>query len=116
MGWDKPASQFSQYLQEQEAGHRTGLVAEWEGCVAGYLTILWESQPDEGPGRPAGRGLGAALVAGRILEGFLYQVSPRDPLVLLSAALALVGVAFLASYVPARRASRVDPVQTLNAE
>jgi len=56
------------------------------------------------------------LVAGRILEGFLYQVSPRDPLVLLSAALALVGVAFLASYVPARRASRVDPVQTLNAE
>lgn len=91
MGWDKPASQFSQYLQEQEAGHRTGLVAEWEGCVAGYLTILWESQPDEGPGRPAGRGLGAALVAGRILEGFLYQVSPRDPLVLLSAALAWWG-------------------------
>jgi putative ABC transport system permease protein len=61
-------------------------------------------------------GLGAALAAGRILESFLYQVSPGDPLVLAVATLALVGVAFLASYVPARQASRVDPVRTLNAE
>ena len=45
MGWDKPATQFLQYLREQEAGHRTVLVAEWGGGVAGYLTILWES-PD----------------------------------------------------------------------
>jgi len=44
MGWDKPASQFSRYLREQEAGQRTVLVAEWEGRVAGYLTILWKSK------------------------------------------------------------------------
>ena len=43
MGWDKPAAQFNQYFREQERGRRTVLVAEWEGAVAGYLTILWES-------------------------------------------------------------------------
>jgi GNAT superfamily N-acetyltransferase len=43
MGWNKPAAQFSRYLREQKAGRRTVIVAEWEGTVAGYLTILWES-------------------------------------------------------------------------
>lgn len=43
MGWNKPASQFDRYLREQETGRRTVLVAEWEGSVAGYVTILWDS-------------------------------------------------------------------------
>ena len=43
MGWSKPAAQFLRYFQEQESGHRTVLVAQWEGTVAGYVTILWES-------------------------------------------------------------------------
>ena len=43
MGWNKPAAQFNRYFREQETGHRTVLVAEWEGTVAGYVTILWES-------------------------------------------------------------------------
>ncbi len=43
MGWKKPAAQFNQYFREQEAGRRTVLVAEWEGALAGYVTILWES-------------------------------------------------------------------------
>lgn len=43
MGWNKPATQFSRYLREQKAGRRTVLVAECEGTVAGYVTILWES-------------------------------------------------------------------------
>ena len=43
MGWNKPASRFERYFREQEAGRRTVLVAEWEGSVAGYVTILWES-------------------------------------------------------------------------
>jgi len=43
MGWSKPAAQFIRYFREQEAGCRTVLVAEWEGTVAGYVTILWES-------------------------------------------------------------------------
>ena len=45
MGWRKPAAQFERYHREQEVGRRSVLVAEWEGEVAGYLTILWES-PD----------------------------------------------------------------------
>jgi GNAT superfamily N-acetyltransferase len=44
MGWTKPASQYVRYLDEQASGSRTTLVAEWEGRVAGYVTIVWESQ------------------------------------------------------------------------
>ena len=43
MGWNKPAAQFLRYFREQETGHRTVLVAELEGRVAGYVTVLWES-------------------------------------------------------------------------
>jgi len=58
----------------------------------------------------------AGLVAGRVLSSLLYGVSPRDPLVLIVAALVPVVVAAVASYLPARRASRVDPVVALRAE
>jgi len=42
-------------------------------------------------------------------------VSPGDPLAFVSAAALLLGVALLASYVPARRAGRIDPVEALKA-
>jgi predicted permease len=58
----------------------------------------------------------AGLVAGKVLSSLLYGVSPRDPLVLFSAVLVPVVVAAVASYLPARRASRVDPVVALRAE
>jgi predicted permease len=58
----------------------------------------------------------AGLVAGRVLSSLLYGVSPRDPLVLSAAVLVPVVVAAVASYLPARRASRVDPVVALRAE
>jgi predicted permease len=61
-------------------------------------------------------GAAAALLAGRVLSSLMYGVSPHDPLVLLIAALVPVIVAALASYVPARRASRVDPVVALRYE
>jgi len=51
-----------------------------------------------------------------VLSSLLYGVSPRDPLVLVVAALVPVVVAAAASYLPARRASRVDPVVALRAE
>jgi predicted permease len=65
-----------------------------------------------------GAALGAlvGLVAGRVLSSLLYGVSPRDPLVLLAAVLVPVMVAAVASYLPARRASRVDPVVALRYE
>ncbi|HEY0776767.1 MAG TPA: FtsX-like permease family protein, partial [Gemmatirosa sp.] len=60
-------------------------------------------------------GLAGALVATRLLRSLLFEVAPGDPVVL-SAGVALVGgVIALASYVPARRATRVDPTETLRA-
>lgn len=55
------------------------------------------------------------LVAGS-LRAFLFGVTPTDPVTLVAASLLLVGVAALASWIPARRASRVDPAETLRAE
>jgi len=97
--------------RKQELGIRLALGAGGDALVR---MILRETARPTVVGMAIG--LGAAMGAGRILESFLFQVSPRDPLVLLLATLTLVGAAFLASYVPARQASRVDPVQTLNAE
>jgi len=65
-----------------------------------------------------GAALGAlvGIVAGRVLSSLLYGVSPRDPLVLFVALLVPIVVAAVASYLPARRASRVDPMVALRTE
>lgn len=63
-----------------------------------------------------GLGLVAALAVGRTLEGFLFQVRATDPRVFSVAALALLIVAVLASWLPARRAAAVDPGTALRGE
>jgi len=63
-----------------------------------------------------GVGLAAAWAGTRVLQVFLYRVSPRDPWTFLGGALLLLGVVLLASYVPARRATSVDPLTVLRAE
>ncbi|HEY2375701.1 MAG TPA: ADOP family duplicated permease [Gemmatimonadaceae bacterium] len=57
-----------------------------------------------------------ALVAGRFIAPLLYRVSPKDPLIYVLATLTLLGVAVLASLVPASRATRVDPNVALRAD
>jgi predicted permease len=61
-------------------------------------------------------GLIAALFATRWLGALLYDVSPTDPVTFLAVPLLFVMVAMLASYAPARRATRIDPVRALKAE
>ena len=57
-----------------------------------------------------------AAGAGKLVSGLLYRVSPFDPAVLLIAAAVLSAAAMLASYLPARRAARVVPLDALRAE
>jgi predicted permease len=61
-------------------------------------------------------GLAVALAGTRLMKSMLYQVSPADPLTYVLALGGLVLAAALASYLPARRATRVDPVEALRAE
>lgn len=61
-------------------------------------------------------GLASALALSRLLAGMLYEVRPSDPLTYAGASLLLGGVAALAAYWPARRATKVDPAAALHFE
>ncbi len=61
-------------------------------------------------------GLAVSAAATRFLASYLYGVSPMDPVAFAAAALAWVAITMLASYIPARRAARVDPVVSLRYE
>ncbi len=61
-------------------------------------------------------GLAGAVFLTRMISGFLYGVTRTDPLTFACVSLALAGVALLASYLPARRAARIDPMVALRQE
>jgi len=63
-----------------------------------------------------GLGLVGALITARSLKALLFGVSPADPVALAGAAALLVAVAFVASWIPARRAARVDPLAAMRGD
>jgi ABC-type antimicrobial peptide transport system permease subunit len=54
-----------------------------------------------------------SLTLGRLVRGFLYRIAPEDPSVTAIAAVVLMTAALVAAWIPARRASRVDPMVAL---
>ncbi len=61
-------------------------------------------------------GIGAAVVLTRRLQALLFETSPLDPVVFAAVSTLLIGVCLLASWLPARRAARIDPCTALRAE
>jgi ABC-type antimicrobial peptide transport system permease subunit len=63
-----------------------------------------------------GIGIVSALSLTRVIASVLFAVTARDPLVFSAVPLLLIAVAFLAAWLPAQRAARVDPIVALRAE
>jgi ABC-type antimicrobial peptide transport system permease subunit len=61
-------------------------------------------------------GLALSFVAGRAIESFLGDVSSADPIARVAAPLVMIACALLASWLPARRAARIDPMRALREE
>ena len=95
----------------REIGVRIALGAQPRGVVR--LVLL---QGVSAAAAGAAVGLLGALALGRAVASLLYGVAPADPLVLGSVTAALLAVALLAAWLPARRAARVDPIIALQAE
>jgi putative ABC transport system permease protein len=61
-------------------------------------------------------GLAGALGLSRLISGLLFGVTANDPATFIAIAVAMLGVALAATYVPARRAASVDPITALRTE
>ena len=58
----------------------------------------------------------AFIMLSQFLSGLLFEIEPTDPVTFLAVGAVLAAVALLAAFVPARRATRVDPIDALRAE
>jgi predicted permease len=96
--------------REAEIGIRAAL-----GATAGDLRRLVLGEGLRLAVLGAAAGLCVAAAGTRVMRGLLFEINPLDPWTLLAATLGLVAAAALASYLPARRAARVDPVDLLRS-
>jgi predicted permease len=94
----------------QEIGIRMALGADARKVIG---LVLGSAMRSVAAGVAVGMICGVAAV--RLLTAFLFEVKPLDPAAFTAAAAILAGVALIAAYVPARRASRVDPLVALRA-
>jgi putative ABC transport system permease protein len=97
--------------QSHEIGVRMAL-----GATPGNIRRLVLAQVVGVVGVGATAGLAGALAASRLLRSMLFKVSPIDPLTFACVCVLLLGVASVAGYLPARRATRIEPVDALRAE
>jgi putative ABC transport system permease protein len=102
---------YSVTRRTNEMGLRLALGAESRNLCA---MVLRQAMTPVTLGLAAG--VVGALAAGRLLSSLLYEVSPSDPLVIGAVVLLLFSVALAACYLPARRATRVDPLVALRYE
>ena len=102
---------YSVSQRSREFGIRVAL-----GAQPGQIIGMVVGQNLRIVGMGLGAGLLAAIPATRLLRGLLFQVGPNDPITFVTIGAMLAVVAIVASYLPARRGTQVDPVVTLKAE
>jgi putative ABC transport system permease protein len=102
---------YSVAQRTHEIGVRTAL-----GARGGDVTAMVVKQGASLAAIGLVAGLAASLLMTRLLSGLLFGVPTSDPAAYLAVALLLVAVSLIASYLPARRAARVDPMIALRAE
>jgi putative ABC transport system permease protein len=102
---------YSVTQRTQEIGIRMALGAQPSGVLS---LVIGQGLQLAGIG--ATIGLAASLIFSRLLRNQLFGVSSFDPLTFLLTAVVLMAAALLATYIPARRATRVDPMDALRHE
>ena len=96
--------------QTREIGIRMALGADRDSVIR---MVLRQASTVIGIGLVVG--VAAAAATGRALSGLLFNLTPTDPMTLGIVAVIVAAVALLACYLPARRATRIDPIQALRA-
>lgn len=99
---------FGVTQRTKELGVRVALGAQHRDVLA---LVMRQGLLVVGVGLAAG--MAAALALGRVVSSLLYEITPRDPVTLILSALFLALVGIVATYIPARRATRVNPVIAL---